>query len=927
MKSRRAKLILTVVICVVALLGIAAGCWAVFHQPEAVIQDHTASIPTEPTEGFSDILPDAVTKEPQAIVSANLNSFTQEDGESVNQAIESVTSTDEGVLMVIETGTAFDALGPGDIFFLEGDEDSPFGDAYFGKVVSVVAQDGSNSYLLETPMIDEVFDSLCFTYTDVLTVDNVQSIQTLPGVTYSTVDSLASHFGSGNTVAPLKTTSGSESLMFEIEVDLLEVFGITSQEPTENEVVDITQAGGVTVYRTTTGNCYHQKTCPCVARSQYEMTLAEAVEEGFDPCYLCSPPLLSDKGVINFQPSLKLTGKLGLESIDFDFICDWDIVGGDGMRDFAITADSKFLAEVAVEGNVNLSLSGRTTKHSLFGTFWHFEGLKERMFPLAAIRFGSTIAFANSNEEIRAMTGSMPLSVIAIVYADIEGNISMGFEASLSSETTISYSKTLYRDGEYINEEHSTKNTDVDVGIDVEVSGDADTHVGAGLELYVFNLKIAQLDLIQIGAEAQGTLKLEYSTDTEFDDENWFEGSYYMRLYYKLCELDICFKSKANFLFFETGFQFDYDYILVDHTIAEWGSKNPTRYNSTSMDYGAVTAKDSTAQYYINPDGKLVREFSNGRTVIHSEPFFSICGIDDSYLYILVPNSSGSYDIVRVAKDGSTYRTIAEGVSNCLTMDEENMYIVFSFDKTVIYRLNRSTLNTDVYADSQRDVVFMAPQGSNFYVITRDNDLISVLWGAQCYYYVLDKDGQVLAEYGANPDVTNLYMSNMGSYWMSSKIVSSGYLRDTSEAIYWVSPDRSTYVQTECISGWNYFNVGIITTQNNDQEDGAPYKMILYRAADGSTMDITSVFHDSAFFTLCQGPQGEWYYFDQTDNGLILYSMSANFSSKTALKQFSAEELPCNLSNCAVSIMNNRIYFYTMPDSTHCTVLYIYEIV
>lgn len=120
-------------------------------------------------------------------------------------------------------------------------------------------------------------------------------------------------------VVPLADASGTEGLLFDYNIDLLEAFGLDkNSSPDFQEKYDVTESEriqDVKVYRTTTGICYHRETCPCVGRSKFEMTLTEAADEGFEPCLLCNPPLLTDGGVSNFDAKLELEGKVGLESI------------------------------------------------------------------------------------------------------------------------------------------------------------------------------------------------------------------------------------------------------------------------------------------------------------------------------------------------------------------------------------------------------------------------------------------------------------------------------------------------------------------------------------------------------------------------------------------------------------------------------------
>lgn len=48
--------------------------------------------------------------------------------------------------------------------------------------------------------------------------------------------------------------------------------------------------GSVTVYITKTGSKYHRGDCSALKSSKIEITLAEALAQGYEPCKLCDPP-------------------------------------------------------------------------------------------------------------------------------------------------------------------------------------------------------------------------------------------------------------------------------------------------------------------------------------------------------------------------------------------------------------------------------------------------------------------------------------------------------------------------------------------------------------------------------------------------------------------------------------------------------------
>ena len=51
-------------------------------------------------------------------------------------------------------------------------------------------------------------------------------------------------------------------------------------------------SGDTIVYVTRTGSKYHRDGCGSLSKSKIEITLKEAVEEGYEPCKRCKPPRL-----------------------------------------------------------------------------------------------------------------------------------------------------------------------------------------------------------------------------------------------------------------------------------------------------------------------------------------------------------------------------------------------------------------------------------------------------------------------------------------------------------------------------------------------------------------------------------------------------------------------------------------------------------
>ncbi len=957
-KTAKSKIILAIVLVIVLLVTGIGSYFALAYQAKPKINDKT--LPTQQQENATEQTTEE--KEPGAVISQNVTMYTADDATKINSEISNVRITTSDVCISVKKDSDFNELGKGDIFFLEGSEETPFGETYIGKVVSKSTGKDSTEYVLETPMVDEVFDVLTFSMDETLTADDITTIEAVPGVTITKTDDYSGEFDNpvmtsstlpGATAQTLdhktsdsivasdtekKPLEGSlgDKLLIDYTVDIFEIFGLNEeQSPSQkNKVYKKNESGRINVYTTKTGKCYHNENCRYLSKSKIEQSLLLAVEDEYRPCTVCVPPIISDDDdVLSLEPTLEITGKIGFDSFDFGVIYDINLLSGEGVKDLSVWANANFVLDATLKSEIQLELSARKTQYSFSDV--KLQGLKEKMFPIAFIGYnGAFTPVVSGNDQIRMLTGAVPITVGFIVFVDIYGNVSLTSQVSFTYNKNFNVNMTIVRNGEWVFE--GTKDDadpDCKFTLSTELSGDADIHAGASLNLYVFNLNLLELSIIRVGFEAEGMLGIEFSTEGTIANSFFDYDKYiYARAYLKLFGFDVKLKASASFFGKKLTLSKDLSYseLLTDHTIHEWGKKNSTKYIAGQMSYASMTASDKDAIYYKDLDGNLIREEDGYKKTIFSQYFFSICGIDETYLYVLIPDDSGNYDIYRIKKEGSTYKKIAEDVSNCLTIDSTYIYYTQSFDNKVIYRFDRSAEKEEHFSTLDYPVQFMTAQDKNFYVVAEDDSFFASFFGSSSYCYLLDSDGKLIADYGSSPSVENYcYTLVSQTYYTATRYVSSGYLRSTASEMYWVAKDKSANALTEGISGWNPSSKGIFTTLDNDSqaENALPYQIVVFNSSDGSKSKVTEVNSNQAFFTLCESSQGDWYFFDQTDTELLLYKMSSDFSNKTLVKSFLLSDMPCDLGSCGTQILNDRIYFYTMTDNKTSKVLHRYDII
>lgn len=966
------KVIIALVLSLVVVCGLVCSLIFLLHKPDAVITDLTEGQSTQQQENEVAIN----NGEALAVISPTVNLYEGDEAAVINGSIKSVTTTNNGIIVrtnPVQTG--FNDLGVGDIFCLEGSETTPFEQTFIGKIESKAEVDGEIEYIVGTPSVDEVFDVLKFDYTETLTNDKIAEIETVEGVTVSKGLSLAEEFGDAQiqqtttTYAPRAssmsyktenkpvaspTVDGAvsvdkDSLVFEYEIDLLKTFGLEPKGSAEfKDVYTIQEADRINVFTTTTGSCYHRDTCPCVGRSKYQMTLAEANSEGFDPCYLCNPPALKDDdGVFRPDATLTLSGKAGVEDIAMHVKFFWDILSGKGLEDLSIQASGNAIVQSKLESQLKFEFGGRTTTISLPFGAGHFQGLNEKLFPLAFVGYNAAltpVTAYGSNEQIRAVTAPIPLTIGVLVYADASGSITLSSTVEFSASCPFSYNNDLVVDGQWVCNPTATIDPSTHFSLSTELKGDIDAHFGISAMLYVFNLNLCELAFARAGVEAGGLLKIEYSSDfSEEGTASEITADYYMRGYYKLLLLTLKVKAKIdiwNIIDFKGAYQ--YEYLYKDETLFSFGQKGATNFSDGTMSFSHVAAKDAKSLYYMDTNGQLIKETNGNRSVLYAGDFFIICGIDESYIYILKVADEGGYDLYRIGKENGTEKRILDSLAYLLLFDESHIYYTTTFDKTIASRIDREDLSVEMFIDIDDEIRYMEKQGDNFYVVAQSTDPFAAFLGGGNTCRLINSSGVEIANYGENVTLENYcYTLHNDTFYSAARIVSGGFLRSTATEIYWVSKNQTQNNLTKSVSGWSYCNKGIVVVQDvpADQlpaekldENGNPipvpkFKIVIYEATTGQPIDVCRVFSNQALFTFKQAGNGRWYFFDQNDEELILYSMSEDLSSIVVEKTFKAGEIPCNLSTCSVAIVDKTLFFYTMSDDRYTTILYRYNIV
>ncbi len=832
-----------------------------------------------------------------AVLSNGVETFIAEDADKINNAIEQVTPLNNGNVQTTfntNVDNKVKDLTKGEIFYIEGDENGKFPQGFFGKVVSNTQNEENTTLITESPKVDEIFDMLDIDISEELTPENMQSIIPMKGVTVSSVDS------KNNTVVAKKLNSTNPTKVDTLTHVVYEDTNLETKKIAETESNTITDQISV--------EADFSEMLQDVAKETLKGKVDEKVLENL---------YLKVSMEANFE-------KLGINSkIDFDL---------SGLHDLYFDVEKDIGVKSTIESGIELSIDKKETSIGS-DEIIKLCGLDQKMFPLFYIDIGTkkmlTVFGGKISDKIEDLTASLPISVGVIVYIDLDGNLKVGLSVEGSYESRTGNRLAIVENDEWkFSNEELYNEEKVSVSVTGEATASADLNTGVDVLINISSVNIADVALAKIGieVEAKATLKIgverinDVITPTQ---EASIDG--HLRLYLKILDIDIKFKLKNQLI----PISVQRNMTIFDITLLELGEKPETYYNDETMKIGQVSGEDTDFNYYKTNYGMLVKESKSDKwkQTIYSKGFDQLCAMDASYIYVTVPGDNGTFDIVRIDKDDDNiYRTVVESVLYVLEEDDQYIYYLSEDEENIIYRYKRDNGETEQFMTFDYHVQLMHEQeDGNFYVITKEDNMVAALFGEETnYYYVVNKDKKILNDYGSEPTVDQYYIEKVeDNYYVAQKFYTHERTRPTATEVVFMGSNKSLQVQTITDAGWKSTSLGIVAEQQI--EGGTGYNMVVYATPNGEMRTITPVTSRYAMFTLSESDSGEWYFFDQEEDAVVLYKLDANLANKTEVKRFPNEEFRCQMEDCSMENTDNVLYFYQI-NNDDTDVLYRYDL-
>lgn len=933
MKKKLKKVIIILLILVVIGVG---AFFIIKNMLKPVVNDYTVqgdAFSQETEEPDNSNESEEEITENSAKLSSLVKVIGEENANNVNAGIVSLkTNSDSTISITLNSVGApeFENYEKGDIFMLDGNSETPFGEVYVGKIVSK-STDSSGNLIVKTenPTLDEVFDEVYIDQTTLLTEENINNIETIEGVSARFVDDLDSEMSNVSSQGNDYNVTYLDGINYD-NVDVVQ----TDDLNVDGKSIIFDFNAGV-VFNLDTKQVTTKAITDISTEVIDDITVTSSVTQGKSP--EGNQETLDTSNTVE----LGLNGKIGVENLISDINLNFNIFKG-GMRDLSWEFGGKAIANVELYGKYEGKIGGEGTSYT-FGDKDIFaikcSGLNKKTFPIAYIDFTGTQLYF---DQVYSGITFMPVACGLMIYSDVEGNVTVSVSAGLDYSNEFNYKLTVFKDGKLCSDMFQASSTEtgkLEFNFSAKLYTDF-TFLGFSGLITISNINVLELGLIDIGAEAEAKFTATTVSNLEKDENgsyNWvkdeanskLDADGYIRGYFKALELRIRLNYLTIGMFnnsFELSKDFTYNFTAVDLTLFQLGEKTATTYDPGTMEYSLVTASDGNFDYYKEysektSSSKLIKrnEALQTEELETDGDFIGICGIDIGYVYIFKTGTSGGYDIYRIAKDGIAEKNkkIISGADTVLYEDERNFYYVDKDDFNKIKMIDRSSLESKTLQEFDKGMkpFYMEDAGTMFYVACEDTeDNISWIFGEPPveYYYVNESSTDVmLAE--------NLYTApKKYSYSISSTIVGQTLLRGTCSA-YYMNTGAGT-IQIETTVGWNELEDGVFTVE----EANGINTMYLYSASDGSKKAVAEVNNGNALWTVVKGSDGYYYCLDKNENGVGLFRIDISSSTKTLVKQY--DDFNINLDACGVARLGSTLFFYEMPNDNTLNVKYRYTI-
>ncbi|MBE6738565.1 MAG: VWA domain-containing protein [Ruminococcaceae bacterium] len=554
----KAKKISNIVLIILLILGILTSGFgvsvvafaSVYSEPERSVNAQTPSTENntekteteyfDPNKEYIDVKNEAALKDDVVVLSD-----TQSD--AFNSSIYDIEHTDsyynQNAMTITLSGDKhpeLDSIDDGDTIYLQGDENTPFGDDRIFKVENKWTSGKYTKFEVSEPYFEDVFEEVSVCTSDFLLKENFVDAYMVEGVT--------AYFGNITTSAPEAEESNLSG------APTAQTLSVSSSEKPEVKPL---------------ANEYSTKGNDLIIKLDFDVSkLLKKSDKDKDD---------------DVTKSYGLKGEVGIKDLRANMVVESK---GASISDLYVGASGEYFVDVDFYGKLEAEASEDADIRDR--KFLTLEGLSEKALPFAIFEFKGSTPIKLTHKQFENKKESLVPSMFVMLYFDWEGKISVevtgGFDASYGFNNGLSIVKNgefKPRFEEFPYEKAKVDNSGDGFNWNFTVDIDAETDItllGGSLVFYLGGINIGELAVFKFGTEAKAKTSFTISSQEGVKLLDKDDTECYIRLYVKIIDISAKFKADgkgwADFITFDADFAFT----LFDITLFELGYR-PDEFN------------------------------------------------------------------------------------------------------------------------------------------------------------------------------------------------------------------------------------------------------------------------------------------------------------------------------------------------------------
>ena len=494
-----------------------------------------------PTEEYKDLDNEVDLNDDVVVLSDKESKLINKSIISVENVQEYYSGSHTNITLKGENLSVFEDISNGDVIYLQGDQNTPFGEDRFMKVDYISSYNEETHIQVSEPYFEDVFDSMEICSSNLLTKENFVDAYYAKGV--------KAHFGN----IDKEMTGVSKTNILE-DPEATNLLGTSEKKATP--------------LLTATDNV--SKGSDLIVKIDYEFGNDDKKEDEEDSSVIDS--------------SFGITGQFGVRDMQAHLVCDMPRAADFEELYFGLSGET--FVDVDLKGEVTADAEAEASKKD----FWlaSLEGLNEKRFPIAVLKFEGTTPVKITHSQFDKSKDSIIPSLYVMIYADWEGHISMGIEAGFEYSHAFNGGLRIFKEGEpclsfeqypYTSAYDAESEDGLVWNVKANLSADTDlTLLGGSVVFYIGGINIGEVSIARLGAEAKCNLNFSIdSKDKKFKILEKEETELFIRGYLKFIEAKVKLKAEGKSFLNKLSIDIDYEFGLLDLTLFEYGSK-PDKY-------------------------------------------------------------------------------------------------------------------------------------------------------------------------------------------------------------------------------------------------------------------------------------------------------------------------------------------------------------